>query len=202
MKQLVERILNEYSDVRKAPFSGHPFVSFFMNTIPERIFATGLVDRTTHIIAGGCGKESWTNVPWIGILDRQITASATKGVYIAYLLAKDGKTLYLTMNQGCGDIRNNHSRSETIKLLRQKAELIAYQVDARGFSADGKINLGLGLPEYCEFYEKGTVFYKAYRKGNVPTEEVLQADLKNMMDILLLKVIIIIFLMKNILLRI
>ena len=183
MKQIVEKILNEYIDAKKAPFTGHPMGSFFRNDIPSFIYKTGIVDTKTHLITGSVGKGNWAMVPWICIFDRQITTSATKGVYIVYLLSKDGSTLYLTFNQGCTEIRNTHSKAETIKIMRQKAAEIVSQIDGRGFASDENVNLGSGLTELGELYQRGTIFYKAYRKGNVPSDEVLQADLKNMMDI-------------------
>ena len=183
MKQIVEKILNEYIDAKKAPFTGHPMGSFFRNDIPSFLYKTGIVDSKTHLITGSVGKGNWAMVPWICIFDRQITTSATKGVYIVYLLSKDGNTLYLTFNQGCTEIRNTHSKAETIKIMRQKAAEIVSQLDGRGFSSDENVNLGSGLTELGELYQRGTIFYKAYHKGNVPSDEVLQADLKNMMDI-------------------
>ena len=183
MKQIVEKILNEYIEAKKAPFTGHPMGSFFRNDIPSFIYKTGIVDAKTHLITGSVGKGNWAMVPWICIFDRQITTSATKGVYIVYLLSKDGNTLYLTFNQGCTEIRNTHSKAETIKIMRQKAAEIVSQIDGRGFASDENVNLGSGLTELGELYQRGTIFYKAYRKGNVPSDEALQADLKNMMDI-------------------
>ena len=183
MKHIVEKILNEYIDAKKAPFTGHPMGSFFRNDIPSFIYKTGIVDPKTHLITGSVGKGNWAMVPWICIFDRQITTSATKGIYIVYLLSKDGNTLYLTFNQGCTEIRNTHSKAETIKIMRQKAAEIVSQIDGRGFASDENVNLGFGLTELGELYQRGTIFYKAYRKGNVPSNDTLLADLKNMMDI-------------------
>lgn len=183
MKQIVEKILNEYIDAKKAPFTGHPMGSFFRNDIPSFIYKTGIVDSKTHLITGSVGKGNWAMVPWICIFDRQITTSATKGVYIVYLLSKDGNTLYLTFNQGCTEIKNTHGKAKTIKIMRQKAAEIISQIDGRGFASDEKVNLGTGLTELGELYQRGTIFYKAYRKGNVPSSEELVDDLNKMMAI-------------------
>ena len=183
MKAIVEKILSEYIPAKQQTFAGHPMGSFFRNDIPNFIYKTGIVDSRTHLITGSVGQGNWATVPWVCIFDRKITTSATKGVYIVYLLAKDGKTLYLTFNQGCTDIRNSHSKADTIKIMRQKAADIASKIDSRGFASDDKIDLGFGLTELAELYQKGTIFYKAYRQGNVPSDEELKNDLKYMMDI-------------------
>ena len=183
MKAIIDKILNEYVAAKRQTFAGHPMGSFFRNEIPSYIYRTGIVDSRTHLITGSVGQGNWATVPWVCIFDRKITTTATKGVYIVYLLAKDGKTLYLTFNQGCTDIRNSHSKADTIKIMRQKAADIASRINARGFASDERIDLGSGLTELAELYQKGTIFYKAYYQGQVPSDEELKNDLKNMMDI-------------------
>lgn len=183
MKDIIEKILNEYIAAKKQTFAGHAMGTFFRNQIPNAIYQTGIVDSKTHLITGSVGQGNWATVPWVCIFDRTITTSATKGVYIVYLLAKDGKTLYLTFNQGCTEIRQSNSKSNTIRIMRQKAAEIVSKIDSRGFASDDRIDLGLGLTELAELYQKGTIFYKAYRQGNVPSNEELKDDLRRMMDI-------------------
>ena len=183
MKDIIEKILNEYIAAKKQTFAGHAMGTFFRNQIPNAIYQTGIVDSKTHLITGSVGQGNWATVPWVCIFDRKITTSATKGVYIVYLLAKDGKTLYLTFNQGCTEIRQSNSKSNTIRIMRQKAAEIVSKIDSRGFASDDRIDLGLGLTELAELYQKGTIFYKAYRQGNVPSNEELKDDLRRMMDI-------------------
>ena len=183
MQEIINKILNEYVACREQTFAGHPMGIFFRNEIPNAIYNSGIVASKDYLITGSVGQGNWATVPWVCIFDREITTSATKGVYIVYLLAKDGNTLYLTFNQGCTKIREKNSKKETIKIMRQNAAQIAAKIDSRGFSTDENINLGSGLTELAELYQMGTIFYKAYRKGNVPAEAELQADLTKMMDI-------------------
>ena len=183
MQAMINKILNEYAACKKQPFAGHPMGTFFRNEIPNGIYNTGIVDSKDYLITGSVGQGNWATVPWVCIFDRAITTSATKGVYIVYLLDKDGDTLYLTFNQGCTKIREENSKKDTIKIMRQNAALIVAAIDSRGFSTDENINLGNNLTELAELYQKGIIFYKAYHKGNVPSEKELQADLAKMMDI-------------------
>lgn len=183
MKNIVDRILNEYQVAKNQTFAGHELGSFFRSGIPEAIYGTGIVDSSTHLITGSVGQGNWATIPWICIFDRSITTSAQRGVYIVYLLSKDGNTLYLTFNQGCTDLSKQHSKQETIRIMQERAKAIRSKIDARGFSADDGITLGENLPDLGNYYQKGTIFYKAYRKGAVPSDSEIRDDLIKMMQI-------------------
>lgn len=183
MKNIINKILDEYIEAKNQIFAGNQMGIYFRNDIPQGIYATGVVDKNRYLVTGSVGQGNWATVPWICIFDKNITTTATKGVYIVYLLSKDGNTLYLTFNQGCTDIRNSHNKRETIAIMRNKAAEISAMVDSRGFCNDENINLGTGLTELAELYQKGTIFYKAYHKNNVPEEAELRDDLAKMISI-------------------
>ena len=134
--------MNGYKTARTEPFANNPFGSFVRNTIPQALYDLDFISKDKYVITGSVGQGNWAAIPWIGIFNKSITTSATKGVYIVYLLSKDCNHLYLTFNQGCTEIKNNHSKKETIEILRNKAEEIIEQIDSRGFSIDENINLG------------------------------------------------------------
>lgn len=183
MRQELNRFLNEYTNVKDETFAGNPFGSFVRNEIPLSIYQTGLVDKDAYLVTGSVGQGNWAIIPWICVFDRNITTSATKGVYIVYLLSKDGNSLYLTFNQGCTDIRKTHTKKETIAIMRQKANDIRSKIDARGFATDDSATLGDKLTELGELYQEGIIFYRKYDKNSLPSEESLRQDLSTMMDI-------------------
>lgn len=183
MRDMINRILNEYESAKNGGFVNHPLGVYFRNDVPLIIYKTGIVDSTDYLITGSVGKGNWALVPWVCIFDREITTSATRGIYIAYLLSSDGKTLYLTFNQGCTDLKNQRGKREAIKYMREQAAILSAKLDSRGFASDENINLGENLTDLGELYEKGTIFYTAYHQGAVPSEETLQEDLRKMMEI-------------------
>ena len=183
MKTVITRVLSDYSSARTEPFAGHPIGTFFRDEIPQRMYATGMVDPTTHLVTGSIGQGNWVESAWFAVFNRSITTSARKGVYIVYLLSKDGNKLYLTFNQGSASIRQSHSKAETIRIMRENAADLVSKIDSRGFRSDENISLGNNLTERAELYQKGTVFYTEYVKGSVPEEDVLRKDLANMMAI-------------------
>jgi hypothetical protein len=183
LRDLVLQILDEYVPAKCEPFTGHRIGALFRHTFPEVIYSTDIVNPTKYLIVGSVGQGQWATIPWVCIFDRSITTTATHGIYIVYLLAKDGNALYLTLNQGCTDIRAFHSKKETIQIMRLQSEEILNGLDTLGFSYDDRIDLGSGLTELAELYQKGTILYKAYLKRNVPDEATLRTDLIKMMRI-------------------
>ena len=183
MKDQIIRFMQECPVAKGQAFSNNPYGAFVRTEIPEVLYDTGLVDREKYLITASVGAGNWAMIPWICIFDRSITTSATKGVYIVYLLSKDSERLYLTLNQGCTEIRKQHSRRETIDIMHQKAEEIRASVSAQGFTADCDIDLGDGLTELGILYREGTIFYKRYDVNAVPDEAELRDDLSRMMSI-------------------
>lgn len=179
----LDKFISGYLIAKEETFGGNAFGVFVRSEIPNIMYDTGLIDAAKYLVTGSVGQGNWAAVPWVCIFDRSITTSATRGVYIVYLLSKDGSSLYLTFNQGCTDIRNTHSKKETIRIMREKAASIVSRIDSRGFRVDEDINLGEGLTELAEMYQKGTIFYKEYKKDKVPSELELQNDLSRMLDI-------------------
>ncbi len=150
---------------------------------PQKIYEAQLVDSKEYKVVGSVGQGNWAKVPWLAIFRKDITLSAQNGVYIVYLLSSDGNSLYLTLNQGVTEAGKNSTASETIRALRENAARISAQLNNRSFLSDENINLGNDITDLGKKYQKGTIFYKKYSKQNIPSEEILQDDLKNMLDI-------------------
>jgi len=182
MQEIIAKFLNEYIHARKEPFAQHPFATFVRNAVPEIIYSTGIVNRDKYLVVGSVGQGQWALVPWVCIFNKEITSSAQKGTYIVFLLSKNGDTLYLTLNQGCTDILSEHGKRETIKILHDRANDIRKTISSRGFSANNDISLGTNL-KLTEYYQQGTVFYKAYHRESIPSDEEALDDLKRMIDI-------------------
>lgn len=183
MRDQILRFMREYPEARERAFANNPYGAFVRTEIPEALYATGLVDREKYLITASVGAGNWAMIPWICIFDRSITTSATKGVYIVYLLSKDSKRLYLTFNQGCTEISNSHSKRETIQIMRNKAAEIVSYTNAHGFGMGDDIDLGEGLTSLGQYYERGTIYYKRYDVDAIPSEEELRQDLSDMMAI-------------------
>lgn len=192
LHDLVYRWINEYASVlssvkEKSDFK-NPFREIIAKDIPALLIdLTPIIDP--YIVTGSYGKGRWTDVPWIAVFDSRITKSAQKGVYIVYLLNKDTKTLYLTLNQGATDAAQGGTTGEEQKplvftgiarsqsekmteLLRKNSESIR-EIIGDKTQAYGSIDSG------SPGYDAGCVYYKKYDLDDLPDDTQLISDLRD-----------------------
>ena len=61
---------------------------------------SSILHDNRYVIKGSIGAGLLTRTPWVAILDKQITDSTQKGIYIVFLFSTDLKHVYLSLNQG------------------------------------------------------------------------------------------------------
>ena len=176
-------LFDNYIKAKSEIFANNQVGYYIRKIAPSNFYNSKLFDSNKYLVEGSVGQGNWAQVPWICIFNKEITTSATKGIYIVYLLSSDGKSLYLTFNQGCTEIRANYNKKQTIEKMRENAKEIIASINNNYFKTDEEINLGNNLTDLAELYQKGAIFYKKYEKENLPPEDQLRTDLKNMLNI-------------------
>ncbi|CAL9306371.1 hypothetical protein SUDANB148_04068 [Streptomyces sp. SudanB148_2056] len=137
----------------------------------------------SYLIKGSAGNGAGAFCPWVSFFDPDETTTATRGMYLVYLFAEDMKTVSLSLNQGVTELRETFGAREAEKLLRGEAAAIREAFP--GNMAEGLedvIDLGgrSGLPRA---YEAGNILARVYAIDSLPTEEVLKADLRRMIQL-------------------
>ena len=133
-------------------------------------------------------------IPWISILNPELTTTTQAGLYIVYLYSADMRKLFLSMNQGYtrheevaaqsgykGKAKCERAcetlRSEAHDLLAglQARELVpARNIGSISLGADGDLPKG---------YEAGHIVGFEYSFSEFPSEDELQNDLDSMFTI-------------------
>jgi len=133
-------------------------------------------------------------IPWISILNPELTTTTQAGLYIVYLYSADMKKLFLSMNQGYtrhkevaeqsgfhGKAKQERAcdtlRTEAADLLAglTRRELVPTRnVDTISLRANGELPKG---------YEAGHIVGFEYSFDNFPGDEILQSDLDAMFTI-------------------
>lgn len=186
--QWMDEFATVLSSVKEKEDYKNPFREIIAKDIP-----TLLVNMTPfadpYRVIGSYGKGRWTDVPWIAVFDSRITVSAQKGVYIVYLLNKDTKKLYLTLNQGAIDVAHNGggigdqrslaftgiARSRNGKMterLQKDAERIRKII---GDTTRFHDHINSGSPGY----DAGAIYCKEYGLDDLPGDAQLISDLRD-----------------------
>jgi 5-methylcytosine-specific restriction protein B len=112
-------------------------------------------------------------------MDERSTTSTQSGLYCVYLFREDCSGVYLTIAQGVTEPQKRlgtlAGRAEMRDRARQTRSNLR-GLASRGFSLDDTIDLHTG-PGLGTEYEVSTIAHKLYQQGEVPSDEVLLADL-------------------------
>lgn len=174
------KILSEYKKARTfEEFAGHELGDIMRHELPEylekELGPNYKID--SYLIKGSIGMGNWAKVPWIAIMNKNITTTTQEGVYVVYLFSQDMERVYLTFNQGVTRSTKEEFTNNRNKLRRE--------MNLGNFKTDNEIDLaedGKGKD-----YELSNICYKKYDADKLINEEFTEAelidDLVKMMEI-------------------
>lgn len=129
------------------------------------------------IAKGSCGAGTWTNYPWIAVYNEEITTTIQRGIYIVYLFSEDMSRVYLTLNQGCTNLKKELGTKAARDSMVATREMIRNTLRNTKFNTDNDLHIG------NIDYEIGSIYYKEYLRDSFPSEEEFIEDLKEMIRI-------------------
>lgn len=146
----------------------------------------GLVPSGMRVLVSGSG-QSLPVVPWISILNLDVTTTAQEGLYVVYLFRRDLSRVYLSMNQGATQHRRNAEdrglvgvKAEAAALTELHRESVLLRNGLSDAAKEGLIEeIDLAAPAYFlpRGYEAGNVVAADYDLARLPNEGTLRADL-------------------------
>ncbi|GLV65019.1 hypothetical protein Bmyc01_36880 [Bacillus mycoides] len=165
-------VMDEYLQARTERFAGHKMGSVVRHEMTTEITRLPFIDHNQYVVTGSVGQGNWAAVPWLAIMNKDITTSTQRGYYIVYLFSEDMERLYLTLAQGV---------TETTKEEMQKIkEEIREQIHmSQKVKKDDEIFLGTS-PK-AKGYANSTAAYIAYDANDMPSEKELVEDLEEML---------------------
>jgi len=137
--------------------------------------------------------QSLPIVPWIALLDRDVTTTAQEGLYVVYLYRRDLSHVYLSMNQGATQhkqnglkrgLKNSAAERAALSELRNESELLRQCLS--GDTLEGllsKIDLGASTYFLPCGYEAGNIAAVVYDIARLPPETVLRDDLARFLNL-------------------
>jgi len=190
LRESLEKIMFEYPLVSNDDFNGHSFASYVRNVVPKSISAS-LELPEIYRVKASAGNGSWAKVPWIAIFNKLVTDNVKSGFYCVYLFRADFSGVYLSLNQGIADKRDQFGLGKSRDILRDQAKLFKDKLGSdklREFSDSLDLKLDsipkattsrrLGLA-----YEAGNIASKFYSRESLPDDKELVGDVRKMLEI-------------------
>jgi 5-methylcytosine-specific restriction protein A len=158
--------------------------------VPKSISAS-LELPEIYSIKASAGNGSWAKVPWIAIFNKLVTENVQSGFYCVYFFRADFSGVYLSLNQGIADKRDQFGLGVSREILRDQAKLFKDKLGSdklREFSDTLDLKLDsipkattsrrLGLA-----YEAGNIASKFYSMESLPDDKELVGDVMKMLEI-------------------
>ena len=101
---VLEKILLEISTglviAKTEKYSGHPIANAIRNDLKKAVEFVTNKHTSSLTLKASAGAGRWADVPWLAILDNEITKTSQNAFYPIYLFKADGSGVYLSLNQG------------------------------------------------------------------------------------------------------
>ena len=135
------------------------------------------------IVEGSAGKGNWAETPWVAVFDPLITDSPTHGFYLVYLIRTDGSGISLSLNQGVTQVRKIHGAGTRL-VLEAQAGVLRTLVPEIQLAGHDTAALDLhGTGQLTADYEAGNVAALDYDVAAMPSDSVLERDLKRLVSL-------------------
>ena len=179
--------LEVYQIAISQPSIGNAVAEFVRREVPIAV-AQIIGESGRYIVRDSPGHGDWACVPWVAVYDRFITETTQNGLYVAYLVQEDYSGVYLSLNQDAPIIRRDHGSDAKDALTSRAWDYIARlgQIYEPSIIV-GPIDLKVASPSSLGvLYEQGSICARYYKRGEIPNDEILGKDLRELLKLYLL----------------
>lgn len=171
-------VLNNYNSVNIENFAGNDTVKVVTRDIPTLINEQLKLDINKFYIKGSGGNGQPAEVPWVSIFIRNITKTATKGIYLVFLIKADLTGMYLSLNQGFTYFKDKYGTKEGKVKIRNAAREIRNILNT--IPEDNLFNINLNCENILgKGYEAGNIAAKYYNKDTIMDDIQIIDDIRN-----------------------
>lgn len=138
---------------------------FIKRQIPQNLFA--YINSDDYIIKGSIGQGNKARTPWIAILDKGITDTPQKGIYLVFLFSSEYKKVYLTLNQGVTEY-NESGKKLTDHIIENRERIRnLLNISYPNFNKDNDLDVS------DERYKQGAIYYTLWDGDDKYCKELL-----------------------------
>lgn len=178
MRNLLQDVLYNYLEEKSKKFSQNRLAGQLRKQAPKIIHQLAQ-NVNQYKIVGSAGQGQWADIPWIAIMNPELTKTATQGYYLVYLFNKDMSGVYLSLNQGWEHFKKHFGMKEG------KRKIVSTASKWREIlTISDEYNLSvIDLKSERLSYELGHICGKYYPIRNLPSQSDLLTDLNQMLTV-------------------
>lgn len=128
-------------------------------------------------IEGSIGNGQFASIPWVAIMNKEVTEQASQGFYIVFLFSADGERVYLTLNQAANYFKEKKLRKQDIAKVSKSIYEILDSPESELVDIDLKSETLLG-----KGYEKTTISGFEYYINDMPDSSVIESDIMKVLN--------------------
>jgi 5-methylcytosine-specific restriction protein A len=177
--------LEAYQIAISQPLIGNAVAEYVWREVPIAI-AQVIGENDRYIVHGSPGQGNRARMPSVAVYDRFIAETAQDDFYVVYLAQEDYSGVYLSLNQDAPIIRHTFGSAAKDALTARAWDYIARLGQINEPSIIGPIDLK--VTSACSlgaFYEQGSICARYYKRGEIPNDEILGKDLRELLKLYL-----------------
>lgn len=176
LSNLIKEIGNTYvKEKESGEFEGAPVGDLVKNKMVEEL--KNIDDLKGYEIKGSIGNGRFASVPWVAIMNKEVTKATTKGFYVAFLFRADGEKVFLTLNQGATYFREKKLKSQDILKISKSIYEILESSESRPVDINLNSSTVLGSS-----YESTTISGFEYSINNMPDSVTIENDIIKLLN--------------------
>lgn len=130
----------------------------------------------SYRVVGSVGTGGWSEIPWVAILDQDITTSTQRGYYIVLLFDRAMESLHLCLGVGWTQFKEEYGQKEGVQQIEAVGLHYANTLSDTQSFQPGSVNLG-ATNNLGKGYEKGVIVSKKYKISELSDSYLLE-DIK------------------------
>lgn len=174
ISNLLEEAALQYPEAKKGIYAGSEIGRVIKNKIPDELRST--IKLSDYKLKGSIGSGNFAEVPWVAIMDPELTKSTQIGIYIVFLFSSDGKRIYLSLNQGVTYFNqkkyNTKQIDQIISLIKEEFPGEDDTVSTLDLNATSNLAKG---------YTKTNIYAYKYETHSMPSDDIINANLNTLL---------------------
>ncbi|MEK5171338.1 MrcB family domain-containing protein [Staphylococcus sp. FSL K6-0223] len=173
---MIKKISHTYfKEKATGKFKGAQVGKLVRNKMVEEL--RNIEDLKDFKIKGSIGNGQFAAIPWVAIMDKDVTTTTSKGMYIVFLFSSDEKEVYLTLNQGAEYFKDKKLKDHDIVKISKSIYESLDSPESEPIDINLKSETSLGRA-----YEKTAISGFKYYSDDMPDTSIIVSDIIKLLN--------------------